>query len=411
MSATPLVHLHLRDEVKAFEHRVAITPEDAKLLIEKHGYKIDVESSKTRCFSDEEYKKVGCEIVPTHSWIKITNPNTFIVGLKELPDPNTVLDNITVPKFLPSQRHIYFAHCYKRQSDWKDTLSRFALAQPKGEILDLEFLNHDNGRRVAAFGVSAGFNGMAMGIITYCLQHIHNNDFNELNKQVESFETRKDLIEYIKGLLNKVEKKPTVLVLGALGRCGSGSVQCAEMCGITDIVKWDINETKQGGPFHQLSTDIDILVNDIYLSGKIEPFLTFGMIKEHGKTRRLTVFIDVSCDVTNPYNPFPINNKATTFDKPLRRVVEPSEENSFRPLDVCAIDHLPTMTPQESSQEFSSSLVTFIAELKNVDFNEEMNEENGNDLTVGTEGVRVWRRARSLYIKKSNELLQEVNQQ
>ena len=35
-----------------------------------------------------------------------------------------------------------------------------------------------------------------------------------------------------------------------------------------------------------------------------------------GINRRLSVVVDVSCDTTNPYNPIPIYNVNTTFDKP-----------------------------------------------------------------------------------------------
>jgi hypothetical protein len=38
-----------------------------------------------------------------------------------------------------------------RQSDWKEVISRFN----KG-LLDLEFLNDEKGRRIAAFGITAG---------------------------------------------------------------------------------------------------------------------------------------------------------------------------------------------------------------------------------------------------------------
>jgi len=410
MSSPSTTHIWLRDEVKPFEQRTALTPSDAEKLIKEQGFKITVEKSKVRCFSDEMYEQVGCELVASNSWIHAApkiqaNDQFFILGLKELPLPDTHLDGVgQVPKVLP-QRHIFFAHCYKRQSDWKDTMSRFVLAEPQGEILDLEFLNLDNGRRVAAFGFAAGFNGMAMGLITYCKQLLHGDDLKEVNKQVDPFKNRHELIEYIKSLLAKVET-PKVLVLGALGRCGSGSVKCAEMCGLPadKIIKWDIQETQKGGPFPELATDIDILVNDIYLSGKIEPFLTMDMVNQDN--RKLRVFIDVSCDVTNPYNPFPINNQVTTFDQPIRRVTPANA----KPLDVCAIDHLPTMTPQESSDEFSNALVPYLAQLKNVKF---VSSQIGNDEKLEvvkdstTEGMRVWIRARELYAKKVEEFNQE----
>ncbi|KAF0984493.1 hypothetical protein FDP41_000392 [Naegleria fowleri] len=443
----PVVHLWLRDEVKPFEQRTPLTPLDAQFLIQQHGYKISVERSLTRAFSDAEYEQVGCELVPSHSWVlpllhgqqectdttattNTTNNNNFyILGLKELPLPNTTVTSsngmtIQVPQYLTSQRHIFFAHCYKRQSDWKETMSRFS-THPSSEILDLEFLNLDNGRRVAAFGYAAGFNGMAMGLITYCKQILSNYSLEELNQQVQPFKNRNELIQYIKNLLSQIDHIPKVLVLGALGRCGSGSVKCAELCGIpsSHLIQWDLKETSRGGPFNELSTDIDILVNDIYLSGKIEPFLTMEMVQR--SDRRLSVLVDVSCDVTNPYNPFPINSQVTTFDAPVRRVVEMacssssssscSSEFTTKPLDVIAIDHLPTMTPQESSEEFSNALVRYLAELKNVNFESitpletslSNTDATTTTTTTTTEGVRVWLRAHELFLKKLEEYQHE----
>lgn len=42
--------------------------------------------------------------------------------------------------------------------------------------------------------------------------------------------------------------------MGALGRCGTGACDFARKAGIPEenIIKWDINETKGGGPFPQI---------------------------------------------------------------------------------------------------------------------------------------------------------------
>lgn len=74
-------------------------------------------------------------------------------------------------------------------------------------------------------------------------------------------------------------------------------------------------ETAKGGPFQEI-LDVDIFVNCIYLSSQIPPFVTRETIAAAGKQRRLAVVVDVSCDTTNPFNPIPIYNINTTFDKP-----------------------------------------------------------------------------------------------
>jgi saccharopine dehydrogenase (NAD+, L-lysine forming) len=86
-------------------------------------------------------------------------------------------------------------------------------------------------------------------------------------------------------------------------------------CQRDDIYKWDLEETAKGGPFPEI-LDVDIFVNCIYLSSQIPSFVTNETIKAAGKDRRLSVVVDVSCDTTNPFNPIPIYNINTTFDKP-----------------------------------------------------------------------------------------------
>ena len=43
-------------------------------------------------------------------------------------------------------------------------------------------------------------------------------------------------------------KSPKALVFGAKGRCGKGSVDAFKACGV-DVLEWDMEETKKGGPF------------------------------------------------------------------------------------------------------------------------------------------------------------------
>ena len=130
-------------------------------------------------------------------------------------------------------------------------------------------------------------------------------------------------MSHVKSRLEKAAAKcgrtPRVMVMGALGRCGSGAVNFAKACGIDDasILKWDMAETKKGGPFEQI-LEQDVFVNCIYLSQPIPPFLTKEMLD--GKENRLSVIADVSCDATNPHNPIPVYFGATTFDDPLIRI-------------------------------------------------------------------------------------------
>jgi saccharopine dehydrogenase (NAD+, L-lysine-forming) len=70
----------------------------------------------------------------------------IIIGLKELEEE---------PPFPLVHTHVQFAHCYKGQGGWEQVLSRFP--RGGGTLLDLEFLQDEKKRRVAAFGFHAGF--------------------------------------------------------------------------------------------------------------------------------------------------------------------------------------------------------------------------------------------------------------
>lgn len=110
-------------------------------------------------------------------------------------------------------------------------------------------------------------------------------------------------------------------------RCGQGAVALARSAGLTigeDVTLWDINETKGKGPFPEIATDYDILVNCIYLApnpqNPVKPFVTNAELDV--PSRRLSVIVDVSCDITNPSNPLPVYNSGTTFFDPTIRIRE-----------------------------------------------------------------------------------------
>jgi saccharopine dehydrogenase (NAD+, L-lysine-forming) len=354
--------LWIRAEVKIGEERAPITPEHVKELVSA-GFKVFVEHSSMRCFPDSEYEKNGATLVPANSWVNAPL-SAIIFGLKEHPEVQ--------PEKL-EHRHIYFSHSYKYQDGWKQLLKRFV--DGKGMVWDIEFLVDDKGRRVAAFGRSAGIVGSALGILTWAVKTL-----GEPFPELKSWSSSSSLATFVKSYLDRAVSRagylPSVLVLGALGRCGTGASWFAEQVGIKSI-NWDLSETQSGGPFPQL-LEIDILVNSIYLTEKTRSFLTKEMLSNG--SRKLSVISDVSCDSNNPNNPLPIYSGYTNLVNPVM-----SLEYGNSPLHIVAIDHLPTLIPSESSREFSNALLSYLKELLN---------PNQSD---------VWNRAADLFFKKSAE--------
>ncbi|KAJ9611347.1 Saccharopine dehydrogenase [Cladophialophora chaetospira] len=360
--------LHLRSESKALEHRSALTPTTTKALLDA-GYKVNVERSPERIFEDSEFEEVGATLVPEGSW-KDAPTDNIIVGLKELPED----------KFALKHTHVQFAHCYKQQGGWQDVLSRFP--QGGGTLLDLEFLTDDVGRRVAAFGYHAGYAGAALAIEAWSHQLTHPG---EKLPGVSSYANQDLLLKDVRSALEsgskKADRHPRVLVIGALGRCGRGAVDLCTQAGVPDenILKWDLPETKKGGPFSEI-VESDIFVNCIYLSDPIPPFLNEESLSS--EKRKLSVVCDVSCDTTNPHNPVPIYTENSTFDKPTL----PVKGYDDPPLSVISIDHLPSLLPREASEAFSQALLPSLLELKD------------------RKTSRVWQQAEGLFSEKVGTL-------
>ena len=133
-----------------------------------------------------------------------------------------------------------FAHCYKQQGGWTDVLQRWQDGQPTGMLYDLEFLQDERGRRVAAFGYHAGFAGAAVGALALAEQVGSDGEKGRLG-EIKPYPNEDALVNYVKGQLEKVEKslgrKPRALVIGALGRCGSGAVDFFLKAGLRRSVR------------------------------------------------------------------------------------------------------------------------------------------------------------------------------
>lgn len=273
--------------------------------------------------------------------------------------------------------HITFAHCFKEQDGWQSVLSRFP--NGGGKLYDLEFLTDEKGRRVAAFGYHAGYAGAALALLTWAHQVLKPNE--EL-PAIKPYDNQDALVQDVKAQVYSAHQTakhwPRTLVIGALGRCGGGAVQMCRDAALPEeeILRWDMEETKKGGPFDEIA-ESDIFVNCIYLTSKIPPFVTKESLAKNPK-RRLSVVCDVSCDPNSANNPIPIYDRCTTFSDPLVKVDDK--------LSVIAIDHLPSLLPREASEAFSSALLPSLKELHRRDQHD------------------VWTRAEKLYDEKVKTL-------
>ena len=322
-----MTHLWVRAEQRPHEERVGLTPEGARALTDK-GIRVSVEESSVRAIPIKGYVEAGCEIVPENAWPEAP-AEAIIFGLKELPEDGTPL----------SHRHIMFGHAFKGQHSGKALLERFKAGG--GTLYDLEYLVDEGGRRVAAFGYWAGYAGAAVTLKAWAAQNR-----GETCGPVGVYAGKKALLEDLAGELDPIGKRPNAIVIGALGRVGTGAADLCEAMGV-EVTKWDMDETAHGGPFPEI-LDHELFFNCIFARPGTPVFVPRPAL---GAARRLTAIGDIACDPDSDYNPVPVYDRATGWEEPVVRV------HDAPPLDVMAIDNLPSLLPVESSQDYAAQLL------------------------------------------------------
>ena len=123
------------------------------------------------------------------------------------------------------------------------------------------------------------------------------------------------------------------------------------------VTKWDMAETASGGPFPE------VLAHEIFLNCILARPGCPVFVPASAKTdpRALTVIGDIACDPTSDFSPIKVYDRATDWDQPgLRVAYQP-------PLDVTAIDNLPSMLPVESSQDYAGQLLASLLALDALD--------------------------------------------
>ncbi len=332
-----MVHLWVRAEQRPDEERVGLIPEGARALIAA-GFRVTVEDSPRRCVPTARYAAAGAEIVPEGSWTGAPQ-EAIVFGLKELPDDGTPLRH----------RHIMFGHAYKGQADGQRLLRRFRSGG--GTLLDLEYLTDKDGRRVAAFGYWAGYAGAAVALQCWIAQQR-----GGICGPVGTYGSAEALLVDLQEGLGGLTRRPGALIIGALGRVGTGA---GELCKAMDVpvTGWDLAETAHGGPFPEV-LEHEIFLNCILARAGAPVFVG----ADAGTApRRLRVIGDIACDPASDFSPVKLYDRTTTRADPALRV------HDDPPLDVTAIDNLPSMLPVESSQDFAAQLLPTLLQLDDPD--------------------------------------------
>ena len=128
------------------DRRVVFSPKklkEAQELFPEATFK--VESSDIRIFSDDEYRKLGFEVIDDVSDCDV------MIGVKEVPIENLI----------PNKKYFYFSHTIKKQPYNRKLL--LAMLERNIEMYDHETIVKENGARLIGFGRYAGLVGTYNG--------------------------------------------------------------------------------------------------------------------------------------------------------------------------------------------------------------------------------------------------------
>ncbi|WP_457609812.1 NAD(P)-dependent oxidoreductase, partial [Lutibacter sp.] len=288
------------------DRRVVLSPEKCKdLLLKYPKLEIKVESSDSRFFSDEAYKKEGIEVVNN------VEDCDVLLGVKEVPIVNLI----------PNKKYFFFSHTIKKQAYNRNLLR--AILDKNIELYDHETITNQKGIRLVAFGRYAGIVGAYNGFRTYGLK------FELFNlPKAEVLHDQLMLIDELK----KIKLPNIKIVLTGKGRVSNGAKEMLDGMGLKEVsveefltqtfnepvyVQIDVldyNKRKDG----QVINEVDFFNNPQEYEGNFMRFAKvadmyiachfFGVGSPYIFTREdaksanfnIKVVADISCDIDGP---------------------------------------------------------------------------------------------------------------
>lgn len=357
----------LKERKNPPDRRVVLSPKKCSELLKIYPQlDIKVESSDSRFFSDEDYKKEGIGVFGEVSDCDV------LLGVKEVP----------IDSLIPNKKYFFFSHTIKKQKYNRDLLS--AILAKNIELCDHETITDKNNIRLVAFGIYAGFVGAYNAFRTYGLK------FNLFNlPKGEALHDKKMLIEELKKL-----KLPAIkVVLTGKGRVGNGAKEMLDGMKMREVTVdefltktfgeavyvqidvLDYNKRKDGivkdeNDFFRNPQEYEsnfmrfAKVADLYIVGHFygvgAPYI---FTKEDAKSLdfKIKVVADISCDVDGPVAS---TIRSSTIADPIYGYDPKSEQEvNFMDKDaiaVMAVDNLPCELPKDASEGFGENFAKHV---------------------------------------------------
>jgi saccharopine dehydrogenase (NAD+, L-lysine forming) len=357
----------LREGKTPADKRVPLSPSQCLQFMANYPeVQLVVQRSPIRCFSDQEYQKLGVQMVDDVSDCDV------LLGVKEVPKAD----------LLAHKTYFYFSHTIKKQSYNRELLAK--MVQHNISMVDYETLTDSHGRRLIGFGRYAGVVGCYNGFLAYGLR-TGAYGLKAAHQCADRKELEKELL--------KVKLPNVKIILSGAGRVGQGALEIIHALGLKEVSKqeftsqtfsqpvfvrldyYDYNETKDGSDFSkseffdqpkkfqssfmQFAKCADIFIAGHYYSSD-SPYL-FSRKDAKSKDFKIRTIADISCDIDGPVAS---TLRPSTIADPIYGYnVHTELEDEFNKEDVItvmAVDNLPCELPKDASEDFGNELLKHI---------------------------------------------------
>lgn len=327
--------------------------------------KIVVQTSPTRCFSDDEYRALGIEVCDDLSDCAV------LLGVKE----------VQKDALLPGKIYFFFSHTIKKQAYNRSLLQ--AVLSKNIQLVDYEVLTNKAGFRIIGFGRFAGLVGAYSGLRAYGLKH----GLFEL-KPAHQCNDLAEMLEH----LDATDLPPLKIAVTGDGRVAGGALEILDHLKIirvspeaflnkkdpdapiyVQLLPQNYVQRSDGAPFELMhffnhpedyenaflpfAHATDLLIAAAYWDPKA-PVL-FSAADMRDSRFRIGVISDITCDIEGS---IPSTKRAALIDDPFYDYNPLTEKleapfSSAQNVVVQAVDNLPCELPKDASLDFGRSLI------------------------------------------------------
>lgn len=330
------MRLILREENRPMDARAPITPAAAARLVEA-GWRVSVERSAARTFSDGEYGEAGCQLTDPMSWAG-ADADTLVLGVGPLPsDPVSLRASFA-----------HFSRLYSEPADWRDQMARFQ--HGGGRLFDLDALTDAEGKKLSGCGMIAGWLGAAIG-----LGRLLGRQLREPGPEqgLVPFDSPEDILELLAPMTKRADLV-SAAILGPYGHAGGGAAELLREMGAA-VSLWGRDATEKLQTNRSLRDELfrhDMLVNCAAPRGP--GFFLAAQNDLTARGCRLKMIVDVSCDPTSPWNPLSVYSEPMDWEAPISAL---GMNGRGGLVEMSALADLPALLPRSSSEQLSDQLL------------------------------------------------------